>query len=166
MHIKSLFLIFCLSYTLVGFSQSKIKGKIIDRNTGTSLSITKIINVENSNTVFSDENGDFELLNLGVYSFEKEGYIHKIVDVNSAKYLIIQLEVNPLELKEIIISTNHIPEKLQKATTSIDIISSNECGVFDLSCLAPCNGNPSTSIVTPNLDFGSSDGKLKLNTIY
>ena len=137
MQIKLLFLILFSGFTSIGFSQSKIKGKIIDSSTGAVLSKTKIINIDNGYIIFSDKNGDFEFIDQGVYSFEKEGYVHKIVDVNSGKYLIIQLEVNPLELKEIIITTNHIPEKLQKATASISIISSDDIQLSNNTEFAP-----------------------------
>ena len=101
------------------------------------MSKTKIININNGYIIFSDKNGDFEVIDQEVYSFEKEGYVHKIIDVNSGKYLIIQLEVNPLELKEIIITTNHIPEKLQKATASISIISSDDIQLSNNTDFAP-----------------------------
>ncbi|KRP29214.1 MAG: TonB-dependent receptor [Cryomorphaceae bacterium BACL22 MAG-120619-bin32] len=134
---KLLLLIFFSGFTSFGFSQSKIKGKIIDSSTGAVLSKTKIININNGYIIFSDKNGDFEVIDQEVYSFEKEGYVHKIIDVNSGKYLIIQLEVNPLELKEIIITTNHIPEKLQKATASISIISSDDIQLSNNTDFAP-----------------------------
>lgn len=137
MQIKLLLLIFFSGFTSFGFSQSKIKGKIIDSSTGAVLSKTKIININNGYIIFSDKNGDFEVIDQEVYSFEKEGYVHKIIDVNSGKYLIIQLEVNPLELKEIIITTNHIPEKLQKATASISIISSDDIQLSNNTDFAP-----------------------------
>jgi iron complex outermembrane recepter protein len=137
LQIKLLLLIFFSGFTSFGFSQSKIKGKIIDSSTGAVLSKTKIININNGYIIFSDKNGDFEVIDQEVYSFEKEGYVHKIIDVNSGKYLIIQLEVNPLELKEIIITTNHIPEKLQKATASISIISSDDIQLSNNTDFAP-----------------------------
>lgn len=45
--------------------------------------------------------------------------------------------MNPLELKEIIITTNHIPEKLQKATASISIISSDDIQLSNNTDFAP-----------------------------
>lgn len=95
------------------------------------------MNLDTKKISFSDKSGAFELQEEGAYSFEKEGYVHKIVQINTAQYFIIQLEVNPLELKEIIISTNHIPEKLKKATASISIISSDEIKLSNNTDFSP-----------------------------
>lgn len=118
------FLIF--SITILCFSQSKIKGKVIDSNNGTPLAITQILDITDKIVTTTSADGTFELLKAGMYSFKKQGYIDKRFELKNNQYIIIQLDINPSELNEVIISTNHIPKKLLRATTSINIISSED----------------------------------------
>ena len=108
------------------FSQSKIKGKVIDSNNGTPLAITQILDITGKIITTTSTDGTFELLKAGIYSFKKQGYIDKPFELKNNQYIIIQLDINPSELNEVIISANHIPKKLLRATTSINIISSED----------------------------------------
>ena len=65
----------------------------------------------------------FEINKTGNYTFKRDGYNEKTVSLKSNKYYVIQLSINPSELKEVIINANNIPQKLKKAITSIEIIS-------------------------------------------
>jgi len=109
---------------LTSFSQSDIAGKIIDADNKSPLSDIQIINKETKDTIFSNEQGLFEINKSGNYSFKKEGYNENIVTLKSNKYYVIQLSINPSQLKEVIINANNIPQKLKKAISSIEIISS------------------------------------------
>ncbi|WP_299671337.1 TonB-dependent receptor [uncultured Polaribacter sp.] len=122
---RILFFIF-FSITFTGFCQSKIKGKIVDSNNGTPLPITQIINLTSKENTTSNIDGTFEVLNSDSYLFKRKGYIDKIVELKNHQFYIIQLEINPSELHEVIITTNHIPKKLKKATAAISIISSED----------------------------------------
>ncbi|WP_241664744.1 TonB-dependent receptor family protein [Seonamhaeicola maritimus] len=74
----------------------------------------------------SSLNGSFELMEFGTYIFKKEGYLEKTVIIENDKYHIIQLNLNPSQLNEVIINSNHIAKKLKNATASINIISSQD----------------------------------------
>lgn len=124
--IKNILHFSVFTITFFGFSQSKIKGKVIDSNSGTPLEITQIINTENKAITTSNLDGTFEVLKSGIYLFKKEGYINNIVELKDGQYYVIQLNINPSELNEVIINANHIPKKLKKATASISIISSED----------------------------------------
>ncbi|GAA4958673.1 TonB-dependent receptor [Algibacter aquimarinus] len=82
-------------------------------------------------------NGTFEILKPGIYSFKKEGYLKKTLDLTKESYNTIQLDINPSELNEIIINTNHIPQKLKKATAAISIISNEDIQRFNNVDFAP-----------------------------
>ena len=107
-------------------SQTKIKGKVIDSNNGTPLATSQIIDINNNIVTTSNLDGTFELLKPGMYSFKNQGYIAKTYELKNNEYIIIQLDINPSELNEVIINTNHIPKKLIRATASINIISSED----------------------------------------
>ncbi|GAA3624819.1 TonB-dependent receptor domain-containing protein [Flavivirga jejuensis] len=104
------------------FGQSKIKGKIIDRDNNTFIASVQITNLDTKTTTVSNLNGTFEISTVGKYSFKKEGYLEKTLELKNNTYHIIQLSINPSELNEVIINSNHIPKKLKRATASISII--------------------------------------------
>ena len=123
---KILLTFFIIGTNYFSFGQTSIKGKILDNENGISLGFTQIINPENKKVITSKFDGTFELSNLGFYTFKKEGYIEKTIELKANQYYIIQLSINPSELNEIVINANHIPKKLKKATATISIISSED----------------------------------------
>ena len=118
-----IFFLICFSHV---FSQSNITGKIIDADNNIPLGTVSIINISNQKVLISNTSGTFQLNESGFYSFKKEGYIEKTVMLAYGKHYIIQLNINPAELNEVIINSNHIPKKLKKAIASINIISQKE----------------------------------------
>ena len=110
----------------MSFSQSKIKGKIIDSNNGAALGYTQLKNTTNDIIAISNTDGSFELNDSGFYSFQKEGYLEKIIELKNDQYYIIQLNIDPYELNEVIINASYIPKKLKKATASISLITSQD----------------------------------------
>ncbi|WP_282135125.1 TonB-dependent receptor domain-containing protein [Seonamhaeicola maritimus] len=108
------------------FGQSKITGKIIDTNNSTPIAFVQITNINSKVIMQSSLNGSFELMESGTYIFKKEGYLEKTVIIENDKYHIIQLNLNPSQLNEVIINSNHIAKKLKNATASINIISSQD----------------------------------------
>lgn len=107
------------------YSQTILKGKIIDSENKTPIANVTIKNTI-SNTIYISNNlGEFEVQETGNYQFSKTSYQEKSEQLNSS-FTIIQLELNPSNLNEVIVNTNHIPQKLQKANTTIDIITSKD----------------------------------------
>ncbi|WP_303317168.1 TonB-dependent receptor [Flavivirga abyssicola] len=119
---KRILILLLFSFTFNALGQSKIKGKIIDKDSGTALSNVQITNLDTKTTVVSNLNGTFEAIRVGKYSLKKEGYLEKILELKNDSYYIIQLNINPSQLHEVIINSNHIPKKLKKATTTISVI--------------------------------------------
>lgn len=135
--IKKIVAILFFSITFIGFGQLKIKGKVVDSDTGTSLGYTQINNIDDNTFISSEIDGSFEILKDGYYSFEKEGYVSKTIKLVKNQYYIVQLNMNPSLLNEVIIHANHIPKKLKKATTSISIISSEDIELSNNTDFAP-----------------------------
>lgn len=129
------YIIFSIAFISLG--QSKIKGKIIDTNSNIPLALTQITNANNEVIATSNIDGTFEVNYSGIYSFKKEGYTEQIIDLNYNQYYIIQLNINPSELNEVIINANHIPKKLKRATASIHIISSEDIQLSNNTDFAP-----------------------------
>ena len=123
--------------TFVSFGQSIIKGKIVDSNNNISLAKTQIRPITSNVATTSNLDGTFEVKNSGTYSFKKEGYYEKIIELNESQYYIIQLHINPSELNEVIINVNQIPKKLKKASASIHIISSEDIQLSNNTDFAP-----------------------------
>lgn len=113
-------------FSFSSFSQSIIEGKIVDADNKSPLTNIQITNTLTKDTFFSTDKGHFKINKIGNYSFKKEGYKEKTVNLKSNKYYVIQLSINPSELKEVIINANNIPQKLKKAITSIEIISATD----------------------------------------
>lgn len=128
-------ILFCITFT--GFGQLKIKGKVVDSDTGTLLGFTQIVGIDNPTFVSSEADGSFEILKEGYYSFEKEGYVSKTIKLIKNQYFIVQLNINISELNEVVINANHIPKKLKKATTSFSIITSKDIQLSNNTDFAP-----------------------------
>ncbi|MBP0904355.1 TonB-dependent receptor [Mariniflexile gromovii] len=107
------------------YSQALLTGKIIDSETKTPIANATIKNTQNNNIVISNNLGEFELKEAGNYQFSKTSYQTKNEHLNSG-YTIIQLEINPSNLNEVIVNASHIPQNLQRANTTIDIITSKD----------------------------------------
>ncbi|MGK0252693.1 MAG: iron complex outermembrane receptor protein [Mariniflexile sp.] len=120
---KNLVVFLSLSLSFMAFSQSIIKGKIIDLDNNSPLSEVRIMNSATKDTFYSNIQGLFEISKTGTYSFKKQGYAEKNIDLKNNNYYVIQLSINASELNEITINASNIPEKLKKATTTVEIIS-------------------------------------------
>lgn len=107
-----------------GYSQEIISTKIVDSDSGTPIAGVTIRNILENVSITSNEFGEFQLQKKGTYQFTKAGYIERIININSNNYKVIQLELNPSQLNEVIVNAKHIPQKLKKANTTIDIITS------------------------------------------
>lgn len=107
-------------------AQVIFKVKVVDSDNGVALPNTTIINVSNQDTFISDVSGEFEVSKTGFYNFIKEGYFKKKIELTNKEFRIIQLNIKPSELNEVIVSANHLPKKLKKAVATINIITAKE----------------------------------------
>ncbi|GGK32837.1 TonB-dependent receptor [Yeosuana aromativorans] len=110
----------------VFFTYAQIKGKIIDSENKAPIADVEILNTNNDIISKSNAFGEFDLPDMGTYEFKKSGFQDKKVTIKKTGYLVIQLNINVSQLNEIIVSANHIPQRLKKATSSIDVITSND----------------------------------------
>lgn len=122
---KGILVFFLVSFSNL-FGQSKILVKIVDADNNIPLNNVSIINYSTQKTSISNSDGTFQLNKTGTYLFKKEGYHEQLVALEDKQYYLIQLRINPSQLNEVFINSNHIPKKLKYATTSIDIISSKD----------------------------------------
>lgn len=122
---KIFFLITIFQSTFSSFGQIE-SNKIIDSGNGTPLSNVIVINTKTQDSVVTNLNGYFKILNSGNFLIKKRGYQEKVVELKHDVYNIIQLSINPSELNEIIINSKHLPKKLKRATASIHIVSSKD----------------------------------------
>ena len=115
---------FC-SYSL-SFAQGEFNNKIIDSENSLALSNAMIINIKTKDTLLSNANGYFKNDEAGLFLIKKTGYQEKRIELNNETYNIIQLEIKPSELNEIIINNSLLPKKLNQATSAISIITSKD----------------------------------------
>jgi iron complex outermembrane receptor protein len=120
------FLMFFLLSVNFAVSQNQIQGKVIDGETNTSLSNTSIYNLDTKHSINTDKLGQFILKSKGNYRFKKEGYEEKTMMITSSVFLIVQLNLKPLELNEVIVNANQIPKVLKKSVTTIEVLSKKE----------------------------------------
>ena len=107
-------------------AQQSFNGKIIDSENGTPIDNVTIKNIEDKTISISNNLGEFQLQETGIFKFLKLGYQQKDVEILKSGFIIIQLQLNPNQLNEVIVNTNHVPKKLKKANTTIDIITSKD----------------------------------------
>ncbi|WP_406684734.1 TonB-dependent receptor [Seonamhaeicola sp. MEBiC1930] len=119
----SIFLIFSC---IICFSQTEITGTIIDIDNNIKIPSVEITNNKTLTSVYSNQNGSFQIIESGTYSFKKTGYIEKLVYLKTGSNYIIQLSLNPNRLNEVIIAGHHIPNRLKKTTASIALISTKD----------------------------------------
>lgn len=108
------------------YAQTTITGKVIDIENNLSLSNVEIVHIGSKTKTVSDYNGLFEVFEEGSYSFKKEGYVVRRAILKFNQYSIVQLEINPSELDQVVVSAHQIPKVLKKETASISIISSKD----------------------------------------
>ncbi|MEL0653239.1 TonB-dependent receptor [Algibacter sp. TI.3.09] len=120
----TIIVILFFSYTS-GNAQQIITGRIIEKENGTALQFVTITDHENKIVSTSNHLGYFKIPNSGVYRFTKTGYQAKSENLKSDN-VIIQLELNPDRLNEVIVNAYQLPLELKKANTTIDIISSKD----------------------------------------
>nr|WP_262910981.1 TonB-dependent receptor [Flaviramulus multivorans] len=101
------------------------------------MAFTHITNTANKDSIISDVNGLFELNKVGTYTFKKKGYIKKIIELKDDRYYIIQLDIDPFELNEVVINSNQIPKKLKTSSTAISVISSEDIQLANNTDFAP-----------------------------
>ena len=110
---------------LLGHTQQMITGRVLEKENGTALQYVNIIDHENNVVSVSNHLGYFEVPNSGVYLFTKTGYQETFGNLKSDN-VIIQLDLNPDILNEVIVNAYQLPLELKKAHTTIDIISSKD----------------------------------------
>ncbi|MFD0835425.1 TonB-dependent receptor family protein [Mariniflexile aquimaris] len=98
----------------------------MDSDNGIPLYQVKIENSKNNSVTFSNKLGEFEVPDAGVYQFSKSGYKVYFKELKSSDFIIIQLELHPSQLNEVVVNAHHIPQKLKKSSTTIDIISTKD----------------------------------------
>jgi len=112
--------------TFFSQAQHTINGRIVDSENGTPITNAQIRNVQGKTVSVSNNLGEFKLQETGIYQFSKAGYDEKNEEILKSEFIIIQLELNPSQLNEVTVNTNHVPQKLKKANSTIDIITSKD----------------------------------------
>ncbi len=123
---KSPLFLLCVSFSFLCFGQIQIEGKIFDADNGNALPQVQISHITNHSTFFSDNKGIFKVLQSGVYIFKKEGYYEKTVTLNKNQHFLIQLHINPSQLNEVVINSNHIQKKLKTTSVTTNIITNSD----------------------------------------
>ncbi|RPE00253.1 TonB-dependent receptor [Aureibaculum marinum] len=117
--------IFILNVCIV-YGQKTYKIKIIDSKSGVELDNAHLLNKNNHNVFVSDQNGIFSINKTGIYIVSRLGYEEKQIEITNANYQIIELDIKPSELNEIVVRSNQIPSSLKKSVSTIDVISSKD----------------------------------------
>ncbi|UCE93256.1 MAG: TonB-dependent receptor [Flavobacteriaceae bacterium] len=118
---------FCFIWIILLFFSSDLEaqlfqGRILSKDNRLPLEGVLISNSSNTDSLFSDVNGFFQVNAPGSYSFSKNGYYSKSVLVESDKFISVLLEERPFELGEVVIKSNHFQSELKKISASISII--------------------------------------------
>lgn len=105
------------------YSQNYAKGKVIDSDSGATLSGVIIENINDSTKVYTSKNGTFQTNEAGLYTFIKKGYQSAVFKILDKQFNIIKLVINPSELNAVVINVNYHPKALKESTSSINIIT-------------------------------------------
>ncbi|WMI67119.1 TonB-dependent receptor [Aestuariibaculum sp. YM273] len=109
---------------------------MVDLDTNSPLSQVSIILENKHDTVYSNNQGLFKIKTFGSFEFYKSGYFHKTVIIQE-DHPIIQLQINPSELHEVVVNANQIAKPLNSSYTSYNIISTKDLQKNNTTDLAP-----------------------------
>ena len=103
-----------------------IAGKVIDVDNSIELSDVQIVNLENSNVIFTDAKGFFTLLGPDAYVFSKNGYFSKTIVITDTKFIVVELQAKPENLDEIQITSSNFQSQLKTLATAVSVVSAKE----------------------------------------
>jgi iron complex outermembrane receptor protein len=116
----------CFLWCYSALAQTEFNAKVIEMANETPLANAFIINTKTKDTLISNKNGNFNITDFGSYLLQKPGYFSKTVQFSQNDYRIVSLQINPQQLGEVVINTNHVPKPLKKATAAINIVTSKD----------------------------------------
>jgi len=132
--IQIIVFLFLLSSSLNGQS---FQGKIISSENKLAVQDVVITDGQNSELGRSDYNGLFEIKSPGTYTFSKQGYFPKTIEIQESGFLLIELEEKPLDLSEVVIKSSHFQSELKEIAAAISVISETQIHSNDGINIAP-----------------------------
>lgn len=132
--IQIIVFLFLLSSSLNGQS---FQGKIISSENKLAVQDVVITDSQNSELGRSDYNGLFEIKSPGTYTFSKQGYFPKTIEIQESGFLLIELEEKPLDLSEVVIKSSHFQSELKEISAAISVISETQIQSNDGINIAP-----------------------------
>ena len=124
---KFYFLYILFLFSLSAYSQSVIEGKVLDKESKEPISGASISDFEKTFVTVSDHKGSFiikdRLSDIDSCLISSLGYLEKRIAVKPGKKLIIELEPDVLNLKEVIITANREEQERSEAPIAIHKIS-------------------------------------------
>ena len=124
---KLLFLLLLLPFCVL--AQNTFSGKVLDKVSGQPLPGVNI-NVQGSTTGAStDFDGKFQLLNVkkgDIVVFSFVGYRSKTLEFNAQQSLIVSLEEDASQLKEVVIQVGYGTVKKKDATGAVTVLSAKD----------------------------------------
>jgi len=132
--IQIIVFLFLLSSSLNGQS---FQGKIISSENKLAVQDVVITDSQNSELGRSDYNGLFEIKSPGTYTFSKQGYFPKTIEIQESGFLLIELEEKPLDLSEVVIKSSHFQSELKEIAAAISVISETQIQSNDGINIAP-----------------------------
>jgi TonB-dependent Receptor Plug Domain/CarboxypepD_reg-like domain len=137
-----------LFLSIYGFGQTMVTGKIIDQKTREPVESAVVSSGKNRKTVITDAQGNFKIKLPGdsnILNISMIGYLSKSVEINNQHSFLIYLEKGPVDLKEIIITS-------QSNSASFHNISA-----IDLN-MRPVNSSQDLMRLVPGLFLGQHQG--------
>ena len=128
---KKLAFLFLLYFSFLGFSQTdslqlKVKGKISDIKTNTSIARVTVVNKNSSLVVLASENGEFEISanRNDILLFSHLGYNYAEVEINQKwlsgnKTVLLQEKIN--EIETIVVTSYNLTGYLEIDTKLIPV---------------------------------------------
>lgn len=114
-----------------------INGKVISATNALELFGVSVTDSLGGPVTTTDQNGNFELLQKGVYTFQKTGYHPQSLFIGKTRQTIVQLIEIPMELNEVVIKSNRFHDELKTISSPISLIDPIQISSNDKINFAP-----------------------------
>ncbi len=127
--------LFSVFFVMQSFAQQS-NGKVVANINSTELSKVSITSSDGT-LITTNDFGYFYITKSGTYTFSKEGYISKTLDIDASTFTLVELIPITEILNEITITTDNFQSQLKNLPTAISVLNTSQINLNNSTNIAP-----------------------------